>query len=467
MVKKDSEKIKNLKAGARRHSIKEGIFSSAKMSFGDRYLSPFAIAINASNSVVALLGSLGGLLGPLSQMFGSRLIEKQSRKKIILKAVFWESMMWIPLIVIAILFYMGIITDILPLIFLLSFSLYIILANISGPAWFSWIGDIVDENYRGRWFAKRNVILGFVAITLALLSSFFLDFMNNRGLQMEGFIALFFLAMVSRLISWKILHKQYEPKIKLEKGYYFSFWSFLRDAPKTNFGKFAIYRSFLAFSTSIAAPLLAVYLLRNLAFTYTTYMIITLAGGVFAILVVELWGKFADRYGNYRTIVISSFLIPTIPILWILNTSPLYLVLVPSIIGGVAWAGFGLAAGNFIYDNVGQQKRGLAVSYYNMLFGFGTFLGAGLSAILIAFIKTTFIQPLVLIFIISGVVRMLMVIIWVPKFKEIRKTKKYNGTSSLKNLVFQEWKSTLAEEAHEIMSINKYLQDGQKKRKDI
>ena len=112
MVRKTS--IKELKHHSRRLSIKEGIFAAAKGSFGDSYISPFAIAINASNSVVALLSSISGLLGPLTQIFGSKLIEKHSRKKIILKAVFFESLLWLPLILLAILYYKGISITLLP-----------------------------------------------------------------------------------------------------------------------------------------------------------------------------------------------------------------------------------------------------------------------------------------------------------------------------------------------------------------
>ena len=61
--------VKELRHQARRHSIKEGIFASAKGSFGDYYIAPFAIAINASNSLVALLSSVSGFLGPLTQIF--------------------------------------------------------------------------------------------------------------------------------------------------------------------------------------------------------------------------------------------------------------------------------------------------------------------------------------------------------------------------------------------------------------
>ena len=455
--KKEKLSVKELKHQARRHSIKEGIFAYAKSAFGDRYISPFAIAINASSSLVAMLSSVSGLLGPLSQLSSSRLIEKYSRKKIILKAVFFESLIWLPLIVIAFLFYKGLITNILPLLLLLSFALYIILANIGYPAWFSWMGDVVGKKYRGRWFSKRNLILGFVSVILAILASFFLDYFKKNNWIMFGFIILFSLAIIMEIFRWRSFKQQYEPKMKLKKGYYFSFWQFLKKAPKNNFGKFTIFRATLHLANFISTPLLVVYLLRYLEFSYVTYMIVTLAGVVFTFLVLELWGKFSDKYGNYRTLKITSVLIPTIPILWILSPSPIYMILVPAAVGGIAWAGFNLASGNFIYDNVSQQKRGLAVSYYNMLCGIGIFIGAAIGALLIKILKTSFIEPLFFIFILGSILRMFVVFWWIPKMKEIRKTKKFKGPRDLENLVLKEAKPTLVEEVHEIMHIKDYL----------
>ena len=268
MVKKakDSKKMQEMKHQARRLSIKEGIFAAAKGSFGERYISPFAIAINASNSAVALLSSISGLLGPLTQMFSSRLIEKYSRKKIILKAVLIESLVWIPLMIIAFLFYKGILVNLLPFLLLFFFAILVMAAYTGGPAWFSWMGDIVDEKFRGRWFSKRNLIMGFISITLALLASFFLSYFKKHNWTMFGFIILFALAFIFRMMSRNVFKKQYEPKIKLKKGYYFSFWDFLIKSPKTNFGKFSIFRALLSFTGSISAPLLAVYLLRYLEF---------------------------------------------------------------------------------------------------------------------------------------------------------------------------------------------------------
>lgn len=451
------EKIEKLKKEARDHSIKEGIFASAKGSFGDYYISPFAIAINTSNSMVALLTSITGLLGPLSQTFGSRLLGKFSRKKIVLKFILLESLMWLPLIGLCFLYHKEIITNILPSLLLFLFALYTIFGNIAHPAWFSWMGDIVDPKRRGRWFSKRNLIMGFISVILAIIASFFLDFSKNKGWLMFGFIVLFSLAFLCRIIAWKIFHKQYEPKMKLKKTDYFSFWDFLINSPKNNFGKFALFRGMFGFATSICAPLIAVYLLRYLGFNYTQYMLITLGGTFISLFFLELWGKFADKYGNYKTLVFSSILIPIIPILWILSSSIIYLILIPSIISGIIWAGFHLGAGNFIYDNVQQTKRGLAVSYYNLILGIGIFLGAGLGALLIKFINTPTIAPIILVFIISAIVRFFMVILWLPKFKETQKRRKITNFSEIEKTIVKEFRPTLIEETHQIMSIRKYL----------
>lgn len=457
VIKKDSPRVEKLKKTARYQSIKEGIFCSARNSFGEYYVSPFAIAINASNSVVALLTSVMGLLGPLSMTFGSRLIERFSRKKIIRKSVLFEALMWIPMIAIAILYSAGIIVNALPLALLLAFAMYTILSNVAHPAWFSWIGDIVEEKHRGMWFSKRSLITGFISIILAITASFFLDFLKKNELTMWGFVILFLLALIARLISWQIFKKQYEPKIKLKKGYYFSFWDFIIKAPKTNFGRFTIFRAMLGFSAAICSPLIAVYLLRNLGFSYTNYMIIILGGTLASLVVMELWGKFADEYGNYRTVVLASIFIPIEAVLWVLHPNILYILLVPSIISATAWAGINLAAGNFIYDNVSQEKRGLAVSYFNMVWGIGVFLGAGLGAILIKFLNVSFIAPITAIFFISAIARAITAIWWLPKIKEIKKTGKFSSKRAFKNLLFKEAKPIISHEIHEIISIKKYF----------
>tara|TARA_Y100000296_G_C5154784_1_gene248402 strand:- start:306 stop:1688 length:1383 start_codon:yes stop_codon:yes gene_type:complete len=455
--KKNSKKLKELNHKARKNSIKEGIFSSAKSAFGDNYIAPFAIAINTSSSMVALLGSISGLLGPISQTLNSRLIEKKSRKKIILRTIFLETLMWIPFILIAILFYKGILTNLLPIFLLLTFSIYIIIANRAHPAWFSWMGDIVKEENRGTWFSKRNLILGFVSLVLAITASFFLDYFKKNNLIMFGFIILFSLAIILEIFRYRSFKKQYEPKIKLKKGYYFSYKDFIKNSLNNNFGRFTIYRGFVSFSAWIYSSLIAVYLLRYLEFSYSTYMLIIMSGVASSLIILELWGKIADKYGNYQVLAITSMIIPFIPILWILNNSPLYLILVPQLISGSVYAGFHLASGNFIYDNVNSQKRGLAVSYFNLTVGIGVFFGAGIGAFLIKFLTISIIEPIIFIFILSSITSIIVVSLGLTKLKEIRKMKKLRNIKSLEHMIIKEAKPTILEEFHEITHIKKYF----------
>ncbi len=434
---KDSPRIQELKRKARRVSIAEGSFATVQSALGDSYVSPFAIAVNSSNLQIAMLSSFPGLLGPISQWFGSVLMEKYSRKKIVLISVLIHALFWLPMITLAILYWQNIITGAIPILLIVFFSSYIIFGNIAGPAWFSWMGDIVDEKERGRYFAKRNRIAGVVSIVCVIAAAFFLDFIKEHNFLLLGFVLFFFLAMTARLVSRQLFAKQYEPKIKLEKGYYFSFWQFVKKAPFNNFGKFAIFRAFLSFAVAIAGPFFAVYMLRNLNFSYVTFIIVTFSETVFALILMPLWGKFSDKFGNYEVMKITSVLIPAIPLLWLFSKSPYYLIFGPSMVAGISWAGFNLAAGNFIYDSVTPQRRGLVVSYYNILSGIGVFLGAIVGGFLIKYFETAilFMNPILLIFLVSGIIRIFASLILLPRIREVRKVKKFDGTRAFRNLI--------------------------------
>ena len=52
---------------------------------------------------------------------------------------------------------------------------------------------------------------------------------------------------------------------------------------------------------------------------------------------------------------------------------------------------------------------------------------------------------------------MVVILFWIPKIKEIKKTEKFRGSKDFKRIVFIEAKPTILEEIHQIGSINKYL----------
>src|SRR3989338_11312498 len=92
---------------------------------------------------------------------------------------------------------------------------------------------------------------------------------------------------------------------------------------KNNFGRFVLYVSLIQFATAISSPFIAVYMLNHLKFDYITYTIIAISSSFASILFMTFWGRFADKYGNIKLIKITGFIIPIIPILWLI--SPLFL----------------------------------------------------------------------------------------------------------------------------------------------
>lgn len=438
-VKEKLEKERTMKL-----SIKEGASASVTAGFGSSYITPYALALNANNAQIGFLSSFTGLISPLSQLLGSKLMEKFSRKKIIATAVTIHALMWLPILLLSLLFWKNLFTSYLPIILIVFYSILAIFGSIAGPSWFSLMGDIVPEKIRGRYFGKRNRIGETVVLVSTIIAAFLLDFFKTKGLVLIGFSILFLLACIFRLISAFFFKKHYDPKFKLEKGYYFSFLQFIKKAPTNNFGKFVIFVSLMQFATAIAGPFFAVYMLKDLQFSYTTFMLINISASLSSLVFMPIWGKFSDKYGNRELLKLGSILIPFLPLLWIFSTSPYYLALVPQLAGGIGWGAFNLGASNFIYDSVSIQRRGLCVAYYNMFIGMGVFLGAGLGGLLAYYLTIAFMNKLLFIFLISSVTRLAVTLIILPLIKEVRKLKKpkanpllyFNEIAPMKGMVY-------------------------------
>ena len=447
---------KELKHHTRRLSIKEGIFWSVRASFGDNYVVPFAIAMGTSSPLAVILNSLWELK-QVSQIFGSKLMEKFNRKSILTSSVAVDAFGWLFMALLGILYLNGVSSTILSYLVIFDLALILFSGGLGHPSWFSLIGDVVDGKFRGKWFSKRNTIISFVTILLTVLASFFLEHLREIGSEFNGFILFFFLAFVSRFYCVFILKKHYDKKVKGGTISLYPFKKFLKE--KSNFKTFTVFRGLFAFAVGLSSSLVSIYLLRYLEMDYISYIMISLSGTFFSILSLNLWGRIADTYGNYKVILITTIFIPLTPILWILSTSKIYLFFVPAILGGTTWSAFILASGNFIYDNISREKRARAISYFSLFSGAGAFLGGIASSILMEFLNVSWIEPIYLIFIFGAVLRMVVVSLFVSKLREVKSKKNIKKSKKFSYTIAREVKPVLVEDLHEIASIKNYLSE--------
>jgi MFS family permease len=396
-------------------SIKDGVAFAATTGFGDNYINPFAVALGASNFQIGLLSSISQLIPSLIQLKVADFAERfGSRKKIIVRSVFLQAFMLLP---VAMIPYMP---EFLRVYALIGFStLYLLFASFASPAWGSLMANLVPERKRGAFFSKRGRIIGLVTVVSTFLAGYILQVFEKQSLS--GFTIIFLVALVSRCISCYFLSKMYEPPLEVRREHYFSLGGFLRRLNVGNFGKYVIFHSSFSFAVFIASPFFPVFMLRDLGFSYITYTIVTTTVPLASILAVSYWGRRADAIGNRQIIRICSLVISALPVMWLISRQVYFLIGI-QILAGVFWAGFNLCSSNFIYDSVIPEKRTRCISYFNTFNGFAICAGNLLGGFLATHIPPVLGYRLLTLFAISSCLRIILSTTLLRRVKEIRKT---------------------------------------------
>ena len=414
--------IPQLKEKALKTSIKEGTSASISTSIGDNYVIPFAVALGAQPGQASLLSGLSGFMYYLSQLFGTRMMEKYSRKKIVMSFVLLQAIMWLFIAIAGVLVWKGVFDGYSVWLLIIFYSLLLFFGGISYPSWFSWMGDIVPADGKGEYFGRRTRINAFFGLAALLAAMFFLDYYKTKGIVLLAFAILFALAFTFRFISYLLFHKQYVPQFKAKKRDRFSLWAFLKRYD--NFGKFAVYHGFFNLAVMFASPLFAVYMLKELGFSYKFYTLTLVSYMIFYLVFLPLAGKFSDRYGNKRLMIITNVFFALTPVLYILIKNPMGIILLPQLSSGIASAASVISFSNFIYDAVSPKHRAICVTYTNIMIGIGTLVGALLGWAVIDYLHPASINPYIFVFIIAAVLRGGVALFFLPQIKEVRKVKR-------------------------------------------
>lgn len=419
-------------------SVREGAGASVASNFSLSYFSPAALALNASAVQMGILQAIISLLPSLVQLKTVALMGRFSRRRIVLTGVMAKILLILPILLVGFLHWAGV--PHMVWVFIGLVGLHYICTSVVHPPWFSWMGSLVPEAERGKYFSRRSRVVGLFGIITMILGALILDGVKKMGeggdvlgFTLIGFGVLFVLSGISRLWAWGILKKTYEPRLKIRKKDKFSLSDFFMHCRETPIGKFSLFAGAFTFVVGIAAPYWAVYMIRDLGMSYIWFIAITVASITFQLIFLPLLGKFSDRFGNVRLMRTCSVIVGLVPFLWIASilldsdlAVKIYLLTIPSIVGGFAWAGYNLALNNYVYDAVESRRRGFGLSYMNLFVGIGGFLGAGVGAG-IAWINVSFMNPILFIFMISGIGRLFVGFYGSRFLHEVRNVKRFSS----------------------------------------
>jgi len=409
---------------ALKHSIRDGVAFSVMAGAGETYFSAFALFFKATTAQIALLASLPPLIASLSQLFSAWLSHKtHNRKRVILTGASFQALVWLPLIILP-----GLFPHSAVIIIISCIIAYHAGGSVAVPYWSSLMGDLVPENKRGSYFAMRTRYTSVSALAALIIAGIILHFYKQYNLALYGFLSIFTIAAIARCKS--IFHLSHlidigTKNLTVDLEFRRHWWQQLRHS---RFFYFSVFFGLMQMSVALASPFFAVYMLRDLHFSYIQFMLLSAATVLMQFLTLNGWGRISDKFGNRLVLNTAGFIVPLIPALWLFSNNLVYLIMV-QLLSGFVWAGFNLSASNFLYDLIPAAKRSTYLAYHNTLTNCGVFFGALLGGYLGTHLPKTLTiagqtinweYTLYGVFIISFVARLTIASLFLPRLKEVR-----------------------------------------------
>src|SRR3989344_1179134 len=416
-----------------RKSMKYSVYDGASFAVMEgatsSFMTPFAVALNASVNMIAAMSYIPQLAGAFMQLFAARIVEiVRDRKKILVYSSFIHALLWIPMLLIPYA------TPNQKYLIIVYMALQTIVSNLMNPVGNAFLGDIVPVNERGRFFGLRNKVVGISTFISALLAGLLLNYFSPKN-PIIGFTILFSVAFAARALSGVFKFGMTSPETQFAHEDKFSLKDFVKRMNKTNYGHFVIYMMFFKFAVNIAAPFFAVYMLKDLGFTYIQFTIVMAVELMASFLTMGIWGKMIDEKGTKSVLYITGILTPIIPFLWLFSGNFYYIILI-ELFSGAAWAGFNLSTSNFIFDAVKPENRVRCITYFKFFEGIALFAGAAVGGLIISYIPHwIFLSSISFVFLISGILRIIPAVTMMPTLHEARLIELDIGDSFFKRFV--------------------------------
>ena len=276
-----------------------------------------------------------------------------------------------------------------------------------------WLAGIIPRGTLGQYLGQRQAIRSVFYFVAFCLLGYFLDTFSGKDSTAFTFVfGVAFIAAAGNILIFRRMkdsqgagtqtHDEISPR------------GFLEEIRRTKLSNYFLFTSLLQVTVNLCGPLYAIYMLRELHFSYLNFTVVISLEFLARVISAPFWGRFADRVGNIRIISIVSWVIPLIPIFWLFYHNIAYLAMV-QIISGVCWGAFDLCNQSYIYRVAPASKRLRYIVYNKSLLFLSMAVGGLLGVIFYAGGFPIFGSGILGIFLISGIFRMLVVFAMVPK----------------------------------------------------
>ena len=365
----------------------EGTLGAASDNLAVPYLGLFVLAAGGGPREVALATAIPALAANVLQLpFGWLASARPGRRRMLWLAgslparLLWLAVAALPWVVSR--------REVLLSAYLALLALRGVFVALATPAWTALMADLTHRAWRGSYFAVRN-ILGNLA---ALVGSVAAGYAAAQGYP-GGYALLFGAAAATGLMSLVALVRVEElpplvgpsaprepgpPARREASGGGFRAWlargrrRWRREAPE--FYRFALTSLLWNLAVNLPIALFPVHFSVNLHGSPALWGLANGATFLTTVLGQRVWARRCDRTGARSVLLTSGLGCISIPLWWALAPGPEWVVAI-NLFGGYVWAGYNLAAFNYLLETTPGARRPAYVGAFNMGVGLATALG--------------------------------------------------------------------------------------------
>jgi len=366
-----------------RASVVDGACVSAMIGLGETYFVAYALALGTSQTIAGLVATLPMLAGASLQLATPWFLKRvRSYKKwvVLFASLQATALLGMPLAV-------ALAGNSAAAWIFFAASVYFAASQATGPAWNTWIEEIVPRPIRARFFAARTrvcqlaTLIGFAIGGLALHAG------KISGQLLLAFVAVFLLGAASRFTSAWFLSRQSEPSRGRYQPRPVPLASLLRPQGAGGCASLVVYLLARQTAVQISGPYFAPFMLAQQKMSYLSFMLLIGLAYFGKVMALPLWGRVAHAGGARRLLWIGGTAIIPVAALWIVADlftpwhgripipllpnfsipfSAVFLYLAAAqFTSGFVWAAYELAMQLMFFEAIPRRDRPCMLTYYN------------------------------------------------------------------------------------------------------
>ena len=337
-------------------------------STGGMFLIGFAMSLGADDVWLGLISAVPAVL-VVSQFLSAYLTESGvGRKKMTVAFSFLTPLCW--LLIASIPLLGGSIGPTGRLMLLTGvISLAALGGQMAGNARASWVGELIPESRRGRFFGYSMMFGGIVGSLFAIAEGRFLDIISRQGLF--AFASLFFFGCLFGLGAAALNIPQPAcplPGAHLDRPFWLQVRQTLTNRPLM---RLALVHLVVAMG-AVAGPFNPAYSLRDVGLSYFQLGLLNSVGTLAMLVSSGLWGRLVDRFGCRPVLIVGLCLLAPTAAVWIFipphaAVAALWLLPFGNFIAGCGGAAVAVAITTGMYKLSHPHGRSIQFATYSVL----------------------------------------------------------------------------------------------------